>query len=128
VFKRRKTPSERLQANPLLEGCWQQELRTLAELSSLRTYAAGSVLIEQDSPSAEMFLIVDGSVAVTNETEALATFGAGTVLGESAILDRWLPPKDRRSKYETANGDRHRIVGGAGRGSRHRTRTVRTAA
>lgn len=101
MFKRRKTPSERLQAIPLLEGCAQQELRTLAEVSSLRTYEAGSVLVEQHSPSAEMFLIIDGSVAVTNEAEALATLGAGTVLGESAILDWWLPPKDRRSKYET---------------------------
>ncbi|MFO7960221.1 MAG: cyclic nucleotide-binding domain-containing protein [Nitriliruptoraceae bacterium] len=101
MFKRRKTPSQRLQTIPLLEGCSQKELQTLAERSSLRTYDAGSVLVEQDSPSAEMFLIVDGSVVVTDEAEALATLGAGTVLGESAILDWWLPPKDRRSKYET---------------------------
>lgn len=101
MFKRRKTPSPQLQKLPLLEGCSQQELQHLAELSSMRTYDASSVLVEQDSPSAEMFLIVDGSVVVTNEAETLATLGPGTVLGESAILDWWLPPKDRRSKYET---------------------------
>jgi len=101
VFKRQKTPTQPLQGIAVLEGCSQQELQTLAELSSLRTYDASSVLVEQDSPSAEMFLIVDGSVVVSDESATLATLGSGTVLGESAILDWWLPPKDRRSKYET---------------------------
>lgn len=101
VFKRRNPKIDGLQRIPLLEGCTQGELKTVAELSALRTYEPGTVLIEKDSPSGELLVIVDGSVDVTDDGALLATLDAGSVLGESAILDFWRPPKEQRSTYET---------------------------
>lgn len=88
-------------AHPLLEGCSQGQLETVAELSTLRTYQPDGVLIEEAAPSAALFAIVDGSVVVTGDDGVLATLGRGSVLGESEILDWWVPPKGERSRCET---------------------------
>jgi len=102
VFRKKADPKlDRLRSIPLLQGCTQGQFETVAELSALRTYEPRDVLIEEDAPSSALFVIVDGSVEVTGDGGILANLGAGSVLGESAILDWWVPPKGERSQYET---------------------------
>lgn len=101
MFRGADRKQERLQDIPLLEGCTKGQLKTVAELSSLRTCAPRDVLIEEDAPSNELFVIVEGSVDILSGDEHLANLTAGSVLGESSILDWWVPPKGERSKYET---------------------------
>lgn len=101
MFRRADPKLDRLNSIPLLRGCTQGQLETVAELTAFRTYEPRDILVEEDAPSSALFVIVDGSVDVTSGDVVVANLGPGSVLGESAILDWWVPPKGERSRYET---------------------------
>src|SRR5258708_36502470 len=77
----------------LFSGLEKKELRALAGSCQERTYAPGAVLMQQDNTGAGLFIIIAGSVQITqvvNPDRAevdLGTAGAGSVLGEMALLD-----------------------------------------
>jgi hypothetical protein len=48
---------------------------------------AGDVLVRQDEPGTEVFLILDGVVRVERDGEPLAEYGPGALLGERAQLE-----------------------------------------
>jgi CRP-like cAMP-binding protein len=78
-------------------------LTRLAEQSSIRAFAAGTVLVEQGDTSESFFLLVNGRVrversrALASEPLMLAELGAGEVVGEMGALN-----EARRSATVTA--------------------------
>jgi hypothetical protein len=54
---------------------------------AIRKFAAGDVLTEQGQPGDELFLLLDGVLAVEVDGEPLAAVGPGAILGERAILE-----------------------------------------
>jgi len=57
------------------------------ESPEVRTIKSGKVLVEQGTPGAELFLILDGVFAVAVDGESVAELGPGAVLGERAALE-----------------------------------------
>lgn len=101
MFKRSNAKLDRLKTIPLLENCGTKELRAVSENAEVVTYDAGTVLIEEGSLSNSVFVIVEGTAVVTKDDETLATVGSGTVLGEAALLDYWVPPSGEKPKYDS---------------------------
>lgn len=54
---------------------------------AIRKFAAGDVLTEQGQSGDELFLLLDGVLAVEVDGEPLAEVGPGAILGERAILE-----------------------------------------
>ena len=54
---------------------------------SVRRVPAGTVLAEQGEPGEEMYLLLDGVLAVLVDGEQLAELGPGAVIGERALLE-----------------------------------------
>ena len=48
---------------------------------------AGSTLVEQGQAGAELFLLLDGVLAVEVDDKAIAEVGPGAILGERALLE-----------------------------------------
>ena len=71
----------------------KRELETLAKSCQERKYSAGTVLIKQGDTGVGLYVIINGHVKTTlskNPDRAevdLGTYGAGSVLGEMALLD-----------------------------------------
>lgn len=57
------------------------------EKPAIRTVPAGETVVEQGSHGEELFLLLDGVLAVEVDGEPLAEVGPGAVLGERAILE-----------------------------------------
>lgn len=53
----------------------------------VRRLPAGAVLTEQGAPGDELFLLLDGVVAIEVDARQLAEIGPGAVLGERAVLE-----------------------------------------
>jgi small-conductance mechanosensitive channel/CRP-like cAMP-binding protein len=65
--------------------------RTLAAATTKRMYAPGEIIVRQGEPSAELFIIDQGTVVVevtseTGKTRAVAKLGAGKFFGEMALM------------------------------------------
>jgi hypothetical protein len=58
-----------------------------AHKPKVRTVAAGDTLVEQGEWSKELFLVLDGMLAVSVDGKELGVVGPGAVLGERAILE-----------------------------------------
>lgn len=102
MFKRPNRNVDRLRDIGLFEGLGDRDLRAAAELAEFSTYEPGATLVEEGSLSSSVYVIVDGSATVTRDSEVLATIGAGTVLGEAALLDFWKPPSGEQARYDAA--------------------------
>src|SRR5947199_6767953 len=77
----------------LFRGLDKKDLRILAASCQERKYSAGSTLIKQGDMGVGLYIIKEGTVRVTRSSspggpeEELNTLGAGSVLGEMALLD-----------------------------------------
>ncbi len=81
---------DQLRALRALRGHADEDLELLAYISTLRTYAAGDVLVRQGEPGETCFLIADGEVVVTRDgsPSPIATLGPGALVGQLALIDR----------------------------------------
>ena len=102
MFKRSNPKVERLNEVGLFQGLGDRELRAASKHAEITTYEPGATLIEEGALSSAVYVIIDGSAVVTQGSEELATIGAGTVLGEAALLDYWKPPSGEQAKYDSA--------------------------
>jgi CRP/FNR family transcriptional regulator, cyclic AMP receptor protein len=90
----------------LFAGLEKKDLQLLAGACRERNYSAGSKLIKQGDTGVGLYVITNGTVHITKETDPdkaeldLGTVGPGNVLGEMSLLDD-LP----RSANVTAVGD-----------------------
>lgn len=77
----------------LFNGLGKKELQALGRSCQERRYSAGSTLIKQGDTGVGLYIITHGTVRIMHAStpggpeEELDTQGAGTVLGEMALLD-----------------------------------------
>jgi cAMP-dependent protein kinase regulator len=77
-----------LRTIPALAGCSTRQLRRMASLMDVVEVPAGTLLTTEGTFENQVFLLVEGTVAVTARGERLAELGPGEVVGELAVLDR----------------------------------------
>ena len=85
---RRDAKIELLKKVPLFAGCTKTELRQLARIADEIVLREGTVLTREGRSAREFFVIVDGTVRVAKNGKKLADLGAGSWLGEIALLTR----------------------------------------
>ena len=73
---------------PLFELCSKRDLRRIAALADEREIAAGTELIREGEPGSEFYVVVDGEVDVRRRGRRVAHLGAGSFVGEIALLSR----------------------------------------
>lgn len=77
----------------LFIGLDKKDLQVLAKSCQERKYSAGSKLISQGDTGVGLYVIISGTVQITQATNPdraeieLGTAGKGSVLGEMALLD-----------------------------------------
>ena len=76
-----ETALERQISTTIMRGGARPEIRRLP---------AGTVLAEQGQPGREIFLLLDGVVAVSVDGTQLAELGPGAIMGERAVLEHGL--------------------------------------
>ena len=76
-----------LEEIPLLEGCSQRQLRSIARIARVLDAAAGTVLVRRGEPGNEFFLILDGTLTVDVSRERSMPLGPGAFFGEMSLLD-----------------------------------------
>jgi len=74
-------------AESALERQLSDELMRGGRAPAVRRLEAGSTVTVQGEPGVELFLVLDGIVAVEVDGERLAEVGPGAVLGERAVLE-----------------------------------------
>ncbi|HVL81528.1 MAG TPA: cyclic nucleotide-binding domain-containing protein [Actinomycetota bacterium] len=77
----------RLRSVPLLSGS-PSELRELTSLGTEVDVAQGYVLMREDDPGREGFIVLSGRASVEVDGVEVATLGPGQIVGEMALLDR----------------------------------------
>lgn len=67
-------------------GCTDRQVADIAALSTEERFPAGAVLCQQGGSGNDTYVIVHGEVGVTIDGEQVATCGAGSLVGEMALL------------------------------------------
>ena len=76
-----------LEEVPILNGCSQRQLRSVAKIARVLDAAAGTVFTRRGEPGDEFFLILDGTVNVHVSEEKSVPLGPGAFFGEMSLLD-----------------------------------------
>jgi voltage-gated potassium channel len=79
---------ELLKGVPLFAQCSKSELRQIARISDEIDLREGTILTREGRTGYEFFVIVDGVVRVSKNGRKLADLGAGSWLGEIALLTK----------------------------------------
>jgi CRP-like cAMP-binding protein len=90
-----------------LSGSHERDLHALATLFDEVDLEPGERLIREGQPGHELFLIVDGQVAVSLHDQPLGTAGPGEFVGEMTLFER-----APRSATVTALTPVHTLVAG----------------
>jgi CRP-like cAMP-binding protein len=72
---------------PFFEGFAEEDLHRVLDLSEQVEAPAGSVLVDQGDPGTDCFVIVEGIASVYVRGEHVASSGAGSMVGEMALID-----------------------------------------
>jgi CRP/FNR family transcriptional regulator, cyclic AMP receptor protein len=78
---------EALRRAPLFEGLSRGELIQLARVTEDLEVPAGRVLCREGEIGHEFFVIVDGEVEITRQSERVSTAGSGDFFGEIAVIE-----------------------------------------
>jgi CRP-like cAMP-binding protein len=79
---------ELIRGLPLFELCSKRDLRRIAALAEERTLETGTDLIREGEPGREFYVVVEGEVEVRRGRRLVARLGAGSFVGEIALLSR----------------------------------------
>ena len=82
------TVIESLASLPFLEGCPRRELATVDRHTTFARVAAGTTLCSEGASGREAFIIASGEADVTIGGVRMARLGAGSVVGEMALLEK----------------------------------------
>ena len=88
MLLRADTKVELIRHLPLFELCSKRDLRRIAALAVEREIDEGSELIREGEPGTEFFVVVDGEIDVRRRGRRVARLGAGSYVGEIALLSR----------------------------------------
>ena len=86
----RRKPSERadlLSKVQFFDGFSSDDLRRVVELSDEVVVPAGIVVVDQGDPGTHCYVILEGIASVYVRGEHVASLGAGSMLGEMALVD-----------------------------------------
>ncbi|MBW3657160.1 MAG: cyclic nucleotide-binding domain-containing protein [Actinobacteria bacterium] len=72
----------------LVDGLSRRQLRRLGMLADEIERPAGTELARQGAHGREALVVLDGMISIERDGHEIAVVGAGTVLGEIALLDR----------------------------------------
>jgi hypothetical protein len=72
---------------PLFHHCTERELRSVAQATHPRRFAAGAVIFEEGQPGTELYMVISGRVDVVKGGATIASLGPGSNFGEMAMLD-----------------------------------------
>ncbi|HTX71685.1 MAG TPA: cyclic nucleotide-binding domain-containing protein [Rectinemataceae bacterium] len=80
-----------LRSSIILQNLSRRELRRFAAICELRDYAAGELLVQQDSIGSDLHLLLEGTVDITvhgkeHEAVHVSEVRKGDVLGEASIF------------------------------------------
>ena len=92
--------AERLKKIDVFSSLSDDDLAKLARQAQETTVDEGTVLLEAGGSSEKLWAIEDGQVEVSRDGEALATLGAGDVVGETGIMKRALRNADVVAKSQ----------------------------
>ena len=70
-----------------LEHALSEQLMHGAGRPRVSTFPAGGDLVRQGEPGSEIYLVLDGVIAVERDGNRLAEYGPGALLGERAVLE-----------------------------------------
>jgi CRP-like cAMP-binding protein len=85
ILKRDKV--ELLSRLPLFETCSQRDLGHIAAISVEARRPAGTVLTREGQTGGLMFVIIEGRVEVTRDSQRLGELGPGETVGELSLID-----------------------------------------
>src|SRR5262245_59559145 len=83
----RQTHLDHLASVSLFSACSKKELQAVAKRSDEVTIPAGRTLCEQGAVGREAYVIMSGTAEVRRNKKKVAEIGAGTCVGELALLD-----------------------------------------
>lgn len=72
---------------PFFDGFSDEELHRVLDLSDQMEAPAGTVLVDQGDPGTDCYVIVEGTASVYVRGEHVASSGAGSMVGEMALID-----------------------------------------
>src|ERR687888_519360 len=96
---------ELLRGVSLFSACSGRELNRIASLADEIDVPPGRVLVRQDDPGREFFVIVEGKAKVSPRGKRAVELGPGSGFGELALLDQ-----GPRSATVSAETDMHLLV------------------
>lgn len=91
---------QHLRAVPLFADLDKKEIASVALAATELDFAPGKVLMREGDRAHEMYVIVDGTVTVTQDGAEVAQIGAGGFVGEMAMLTN-----SRRNSTVTTSSD-----------------------
>jgi serine/threonine protein phosphatase PrpC len=92
---------EMLKKIPLFKNFDFQELTKIMEVIEVHRFAAGELVIEENSLGEEMYIILSGHVEVTKENAKIAELKPGNFFGEMSLIDKTPRSATIRSIDET---------------------------
>lgn len=87
MFTKRDARIDAIADLEIFAGLDRKQLATIASLSTQVSLPEGSVLCRRGERGREAFILVEGSVAVSVEDQAIAVLRPGAVFGEMSLLD-----------------------------------------
>ena len=88
MLLRADTRVDLIRGLPLFELCSRRDLRRIAALADERDVPAGTELSREGEPGNEFYVVVEGDVEVRRSGRRVARLGAGSFVGEIALLSR----------------------------------------
>jgi CRP/FNR family transcriptional regulator, cyclic AMP receptor protein len=78
---------EQLAKVPLFQELTKKQLRLISQLATYLEEPAGAVLTEEGKPGHEFIIVLEGEIEVRKGGHVVAERGAGSYIGEIALLD-----------------------------------------
>ena len=87
VMDRHERIEDQLAKVPLFSSLSKKELKLISQLATYLEEPAGTVLTEEGKPGHEFIIVLDGEIEVRQGGKVVAERGAGSYVGEIALLD-----------------------------------------
>lgn len=72
---------------PMFADIPKRHLKVIAEVTAIRTYAPGAVLMAEGAPGSSFMVILEGRANVVKNDRTVAKLGPGDFMGEVALVD-----------------------------------------
>lgn len=73
---------------PLFEGCSEQVIEGIADVTTEQSFADGQPVVQQGQVGNGLFIVVSGGVRIVSGTRELGRLGTGEFVGELSVIDQ----------------------------------------